>query len=140
VKIQTTGPIRIKEKPGLLGAVIARGETQALRLASVYALLGNSRLIGSDHLKATLALWEYTETSARFIFGDRTGDPIVDRILFALRVQGEMTETEINNLFGRNMKTARTQAALELLRDSGRVVPDTRETGGRPAIIWRITN
>ena len=127
-------------KPGLLGAVISRGEAQVMRLACVYALLGCSRLIDSDHLKAGLALWEYTEASARFIFGDRIGDPGADRILSALQTQGEMTETEIHELFKRNVKAAQIHTALGFLQDSGRVAPGMRETDGRPAIIWRITN
>jgi hypothetical protein len=58
-----------KENPGLLGAVTSRGEAQVVRLALIYALLDKSTHILKEHLDAALALWEYCEESARFIFG-----------------------------------------------------------------------
>src|SRR5437773_2051459 len=62
-------------RPGLLGAAISRAEAQAMRLALIYALLDCSRAICQEHLRAALALWQYAEASARFIFGDALGDP-----------------------------------------------------------------
>jgi hypothetical protein len=34
-------------------------------------------------------LWDYAEESARYIFGDATGDPVADAILQALRNAGD---------------------------------------------------
>jgi hypothetical protein len=68
-------------KPGLAGALIARGEAQTMRLACVYALLDKSDVIQSKHLQAALALWEYCERSVQFIFGDSLGDDVADEIL-----------------------------------------------------------
>jgi hypothetical protein len=70
--------------PGLLGAVTARSEAQAVRLALVYALLDGRDEIDEPHLKAALAVWEYCEASAAHIFGDALGDPVADDILRAL--------------------------------------------------------
>ena len=66
--------------PGLLGAVTSRSEAQVLRLACVYALMDSSVAIELEHLKAALAVWDYAEASARYIFGDATGDPVADSI------------------------------------------------------------
>jgi hypothetical protein len=71
-------------QPGLLGAVVARGEAQVVRLALVYALLDGSRQIDVPHLEAALAVWEYCEASAAFVFGDLLGDPVADEIARAL--------------------------------------------------------
>src|SRR5437763_14431983 len=65
-------------KPGLLGAVTSRAEAQVMRLACLYALLDCSTVISRKHLEAALALWQYCENSARFIFGDDLGDPVAD--------------------------------------------------------------
>jgi hypothetical protein len=75
-----------------------------VRLAALYALMNGSYEIEADHLLAALALWDYADKSARYVFGDATGDPVADRLLGALRAShGEgMTKTEISQLFGRN--------------------------------------
>src|SRR6185295_14596869 len=119
-------------KPGLLGAVTARGEAQVMRLALVYALLDQSPVIRVEHLRAALAVWEYAETSAEFIFGDRLGDPIADAILTALRQDPlGMTRTEIRDLFGRNQSADRIEIALLRLSEAGKVTSRREETGGR---------
>jgi Protein of unknown function (DUF3987) len=73
--------------PGLLGAVIARAEAQTLRLALIYALLDGSETIKVPHLQAAVALWEYCEASATYIFGTVLGDPVADEILRALQAR-----------------------------------------------------
>ena len=67
-------------KPGLIGAVLARGEPQVMRLACVYALMDGFEIVGIEHLTAALALWDYAEKSAMAIFGEMSGDPTADRI------------------------------------------------------------
>src|SRR5215211_4597133 len=104
-------------RPGLFGAVTGRAEAQVTRLAALYAVLDRSHLIERPHLKAALALWEYAEESARYVFGDATGDAVADDILRALQSAGAkgMTRTEIRDLFGRNKKSERVDQALALL-------------------------
>jgi hypothetical protein len=125
-------------KPGLFGAVVGRAEAQVMRLAALYAAMGESHEIEREHLLAALALWEYSENSARYIFGEATGDPVADQIFNALRAAGKdgMTRTEISNLFGRNMSSERIAQALSLLLAAGRVRRKTHKTGGRQAERW----
>jgi hypothetical protein len=124
------------ERPGLLGAITNRAEAQTLRLSALYALLDQSAVIRVEHLAAALALWTYTETSVRLIFGDRTGDPIADAIEQALRAQGPMTRTQIRDLFQRNLSDDRIETALHRLEAEGRARRTKRETGGRPVEVW----
>ena len=102
-------------KPGLFGAATARAEAQVLRLSVLYASLDGTEAIRLPHLMAGLAVWEYCEASARYIFGDATGDPIADRILEALD-HGELTRTQINALFQRHVLASRVSGALDLLK------------------------
>ncbi|CAN5863481.1 hypothetical protein BH24CHL4_BH24CHL4_19540 [soil metagenome] len=125
-----------KDYPSMLGSLTARAEAQVLRLSMIYALLDCSNVVRRDHLTAALAFWQYCEDSVRFIFGDRTGDPVADRIRDALRL-GPMTETEIRDLFGRHQKAGRIQQALQALRAAGVIECEMLETGGRPARIWK---
>lgn len=52
-------------KPGLLGAVISRAEAQVMRLSCLFALLDCSLVVRKPHLEAALAVWRYSEDSAR---------------------------------------------------------------------------
>jgi uncharacterized protein DUF3987 len=124
------------DRPGLLGAVIARAETQVIRLALVYALLDCTHQIDVVHLEAAMAVWAYCEESATRIFGDSLGDPIADEILIALRRSGSMTGSDMHNLFGRNRSADQIGIALGLLLKTGRAKFETRQTGGRPVETW----
>jgi hypothetical protein len=128
-------------QPGLLGAVTARGEAQVVRLALLYALLDGASLIAPEHLEAALAVGEYCEASAAFIFGASLGDPVADEILRALQQAGAagMTRTAIRDLFGRNQSSDRIGAALVLLLGKERAKAEVRDTGGRPSEIWFAT-
>lgn len=46
----------------------ARGVTQVLRLAMIYALFDDADEITAEHLDAALAMWDYAEHSARWLF------------------------------------------------------------------------
>jgi hypothetical protein len=124
-------------KPGLFGAVISRSEAQVLRISVLYAILDTSPVIRAEHLLAGLAVWRYCEASARWVFGDATGDPTADTILSALRRNGPMVRTEISDLFGRNLGKDRLDLALGLLLTNGLARCTRVETGGiRPAEQW----
>jgi hypothetical protein len=125
------------EVPGMLGAITARAEAQVLRLAIIYALLGRSDTIKTQHLRAALAVWRYCAHSARYIFGGSLGDRIADRILQALRKKKEgMSRTDIRNLFKRNLDSERIGRALDFLSQSHLVARSTEETEGRPIERW----
>ena len=128
-------------KAGLLGAITARAEAQVLRLSSIYALLDCSTGIRPEHHRAALALWKYCDRSAKWIFGNATGNPHADKILIALRVAGStgMTQTEINErVFNRNLSSYDLSAALRILNQSGQVKFTKESTGGAPRKRWFI--
>ncbi len=131
------GPLS-EGKPGLFGAVTGRAEAQTLRLAALYAAMDQSAVIEREHLEAALALWDYAEESARYIFGDATGDPVADAILEALRNAGAggLTRTEIRDLFKRHQSADRIDGALGELLGLGRVRHEREQTGGRPTERW----
>lgn len=122
---------------GLLGAVTSRAEAQVMRIAAIYAVLDQTDLVTVDHLTAALECWNYAATSVKYIFGDALGDPIADTILSALRNGGELSQTEISNLFGRHQSAGRIEHALGKLLAAGKVVNGRKDTGGRPLTVWR---
>ncbi|HET8627794.1 MAG TPA: DUF3987 domain-containing protein [Thermomicrobiales bacterium] len=125
---------------GFVGALLARGAPQVLRLALVYALLDVAPRIRRPHLEAALALWGYAAASVRHLFGDASGDPIADTILAAL-ASGPMTQTEIHDLYSQNVRADRLAAALGRLVAAGlvRVVDEPAPSGrGRRAKVWSL--
>lgn len=124
-------------KPGLFGALTGRAEAQVTRLSMIYALMDCSPFIRHEHLKAALAVWEYVEASARFIFGEALGDPLADEILRALRSSpGGMTRTDISNLFQRHRSSGDIARALFVLARHGHAVCHQEQTDGRPDERW----
>lgn len=124
-------------RPGLFGAATNRAEAQTLRLAALYAVTDESTTIEAEHLEAALALWGYAEQSARYIFGDATGDPVADRIAEELKNAPDgMTRNELRDVFSRHRSSERIGQALGDLVRLGRVRCVKTDTGGRPTERW----
>jgi hypothetical protein len=124
-------------RPGLLGAVTSRAEAQVMRIALIYSLLDGDVAIRSEHLMAALAVWDYCEASARYIFGSRLGDPVADEILQLLRRNPQgLSRTELSGHFARNRSAVEISRALMMLADSGLARKKDQNTGGRPSEIW----
>ena len=127
------------ERPGLAGDLLGRAEAQVMRLAALYALLDGASVIDSIYLRPGCALWQYAEASTRYIFGDNTGDPYANTILRALSAQGEIDDTSISALFGRNASAARLGQAKALLVEAGLAHCITSTSGGRPRVVWSLS-
>jgi hypothetical protein len=103
-----------------------------MRLATLYALLDCEIEIRLEHLEAALALWQYCEDSARYIFGNQTGNKTADTIYAALlgSEQG-LTKTNLRDLFQRNQSASQINTALKTLNELGRIEVSKVETDGR---------
>jgi hypothetical protein len=100
--------------------------------------LDGASAIGEAHLRAALAIWDYCERSAKYLFGDRLGDPVGDEILTALeRSPSGLTRTDIRDLLGRHAKADRVAQVLVGLLESGRARCETEHPGGRGRPIER---
>ena len=132
-------------RQGLVGALTARAEAKLLRVAVAYLLLEpDTKVLMVHHLEAAHAVLRYSEQSARNVFGDRTGDPLGDRILGILRgafpcvvAQGELGEALGGNISGERVEREVTRLINMQQADRWQV-----STGGRPrvdiqALPWR---
>jgi hypothetical protein len=127
-------------RPGLLGAAISRAEAQVMRLAIMYAILDCSIVVCKQHLLAALAVWDYCEASARFIFGETLGDPVADELLRFLRASPlGRTRTEIRDFFGRNSRAGEIDRALVMLSELKLAYATQEKTNGRPVERWFAT-
>ncbi len=128
-------------RPGILGAILGRAESQTLRLSMIYAISDCSALIKRCHLEAALAVWDYCERSVIWIFGTSTGSKMADKILWALqRRTNGMTRTEIQmDVFHRNAVKTDLDRALATLVQSGLAYPtEQSDENGRKSELWKI--
>jgi hypothetical protein len=136
-------PLLTTEKPGLLGSIIGRAEAQVLRISCLYALIDCSTIVERGHLEAALALWQYAEQSAIYLFGQRLGDPLGDELLHLLRQAPEgLSRTDISNALGRNRLSHEIGAALGrlLARHLVRMGSVLTEGAKRPTEMWFTTS
>jgi hypothetical protein len=122
---------------GFLAKITQRATAYVCRLSYIFALLHGKDEIRREHLEAALAVWQYAEDSARYIFGTRSGDKNADLILNALREsESGLSRTEIRDLFDRHISNEKLNSALSLLLENGLAEPRKEETKGRAKEIW----
>jgi hypothetical protein len=125
---------------GLLAHIASRGEAQVVRLSLLYALLDRSPEIDLVHLEAALAVWRFCAASARYIFGDKTGDPAADVIMQALRAKapGGLMKRDLFALFYGRATAASINGVLARLQATGKAINRTEQptAGGRPREMW----
>jgi hypothetical protein len=127
-------------RSGLLEDVLARNAAQTLRYALIYTLLDEAEQMDVAHLKAGLAICEYSEKTAKIVFGDKLGDSVADEILEGLRASpAGMSRTEIFNSFDRHTSRDRITNALRLLFTKKLARMESKKTAGRPVEMWFAT-
>lgn len=131
--------------PGLAGSILARGEAHVTRLSLIYALLDSSSVVRVEHLLAALAVWDYCVGSVLYLFGDKIGDTLADKILPELRDSPNgLTRTDINRLFQGNKSSSEITRSLNILAEQG-LATKTLERGTdpnqkRPTEKWVAAN
>ena len=125
------------DRHGMAGSITSRAEAHTLRLSMLYALLDGHNIIDTHHVQAALALWRYCEGSAVDLWGDSTGDPTSDAILDAVREQGDLSRTDIRDLFSRHRGSDYERALAELVT-AGRLHMHTVKTSGRPTTLYGL--
>jgi hypothetical protein len=131
------------DRPGITGAITARGEAHALRLQILYAALDGSEVIRPEHVFAALEVVRYAHDTARFIFGNKTGNKDADRILESLIAEGPKPRSELFFIFKNNIPAARLQTALDLLVEYRLAWSEQREPeegGHKPIEVWTATD
>lgn len=123
---------------GLIGAITARGEPMVARLSLLYAVLEGKREIAPHHLQAALAIWDHSEATCRWVWGDREGDPLADRLLAAIRAGGPegLSLSEQSAALGRNTSAAVLEAIRTRLERRELIVTGRADSEGpgRPAV------
>ncbi len=128
-----------REHSGLAGSVINRAEAQTLRLALVYALLDCKGYIDKKHLQSALAMWNYAEQSALYIFRNKEKNDYEQKIVDALE-QGPLNATELSKIFNGHLSKERLQPVLEQLEAKQKIFIERQKTAGRPRIILRLNS
>jgi len=124
---------------GFLARITQRASPYVIRLSMIYALLDQSRLIEKHHLEAALAAWNYSENSARFIFGEKLDNPTAQRILDLMRESTSgISRTDIRDLFQNHKSKKEIDTALQYLKENRLAEVKKEKTGGKPKELWII--
>jgi hypothetical protein len=126
-------------KSGLMGALLARAKPNVLRLSLIYAALDRCDKIEPEHIAAARAVWDYSVESARWGFGNNSGNRIADVILSALkRAKGKgLTKTYIaNDVLRKGTGGGEIDDALSALKQNGQADFRVEKGKGRPSVSW----
>jgi hypothetical protein len=125
---------------GILGAIMARSVAHVLRLTMLYTALDHSTLMEPKHLQAAVAFWQYCVRSAQWIFREKTGNKVADRIYWELCRKPEgLTRDEIfRDVCSKNyVKTVIDQALSELAQnDLAYMVLERTKNARKPTQRW----
>jgi Protein of unknown function (DUF3987) len=129
-------PTLRQDRPGLLGALLARGPAHVARLSALFALCAGARAVDVPHLEAAAAWWRYATASAEVIFANRTGLDAADRIRAEMLPDQELDlRTMRQELFNNHISAGRLREALDLLTRLEVVRLEERKTDGRPRCV-----
>ena len=128
----------VGDKAGAFGKVVARARAQVLRLSFIYALLDCSSVVRREHLEAALALWQYCEDSAHFIFSREVLSKDAQKLLGWIREARAvgLNKTEMFRKFGGKIRRDRLDLLLDEMKDARLAVPVEYPTAGRTEERW----
>jgi len=104
-----------EDKPGLIGAALARGPAQVLRLQTLFAALDGSDTIEPCHLEAAFAVWEYTERSVMHVFRGRLGNRVAQRLIERMTPRVAVSKTDRFAMRNNNVTATDLHSAIKNL-------------------------
>jgi hypothetical protein len=127
-----------KIRPLNLEGILTRDTSHVLKIALIYASFSFPAIITLEHLNAALAVVDYCERSARWIFGDATGNWIANKILRVLQFERRpLSKTDISNQLRRNVSAVEIDEALGVLIKSGLINPEIHVDDSKKIEHWR---
>lgn len=125
---------------GFVAKITQRASPYVLRLSCIFAVLDGQSVIGVEHLEAALAVWQFCEDSAKYIFGERIGNKNADALLDALRdAENGLTRTEIyTDVFQKNLNAKEITKALRILLEMNLIESrkEQTENAKKPSEKW----
>lgn len=120
---------------GPVASILGRARVQVLRLALIYALFDERDQIDHEHLTAALALWDYADATAEWMYGAHVDTAEIEDLITFIASAGAKgrTRTEIYcDHFQKHKKAAEIRIMLHDLIKDGRVRQETVPTAGAP--------
>ena len=119
---------------GLYGKMIGRGPVQILKMALIFAVLNNSKVVGIPEIEAAIEVWNYCEASAHYLFSGVQSNSTQRKIIRALEnADNGLTKSDILDIFGRHKSAADVDEEMDELKKEGLVRVTSESTGGRNA-------
>lgn len=131
-------PKLVEDKEGIFGKVTARARAQILRLSCIYALLDLSATVKREHLESALAIWQFCEDSARYIFGADILSKNARKLHDCLIEAGNygLNRTEIFAKFGNRIKANKLDVLFKELKSTNQAYSKEVSTAGRIEERW----
>lgn len=133
---------RRKQPETPVKSLLARWHANSARISVILALLDGQLEVDEDHVRASLAYWDYVEASTQYVFGSEAGDRDLGRLMeyIDLSPTGRSRGDISADLFNKN----KTKHELDVLLDklltrggyeTGKRAPDGGK--GRAATVYR---
>jgi hypothetical protein len=117
--------------------MMARLQPHTLRLAMTFAVLDNDVTINERHLKAAIAITDYSARTVQWIFSESTGDQWADKVVSFLRRHKISARTHLRkHVFRNNATTEDIDSALDAAQASGSVDSVSIPGKTRPVQYW----
>jgi hypothetical protein len=113
---------------GVLNSITKRARPQVLRLSTLRALMDGSFEVKTQHLNAAIAMWDYSFDTAKFVFGETSGDSFVEEIKTILEMHPlGMTFTDILKFkYNRDPDKIRKAINSLMINKLIKIVPEKR--------------
>jgi hypothetical protein len=125
----------------MLAKVLGRAEAHVARLSLIFAVADCSTVIRPEHHKAAVAVWDYCERSAKWIFHALTGNYRADKVIRALRREPRgMARSAIRgDVFSGHISKEDLTEVLAVAKQSGLAdFSIDRDSNGNPQIeLWK---
>jgi hypothetical protein len=128
--------------------LLARGEAYLLRLGMMYAIFDLDNVIQARHLRAAIAVWEYSVRSVEWIWGTKANseDPFVQPTYDYFLARGPIgaNKREVNEyVFNNNYPHARVDSVITTLIRYGKIEempPPLIRKRGKPTIRYKVVS